>query len=724
MYVLDYGNSVQGTVYVVNGTSVVGTVNSGTSQVYCSDDGNYPIAYDPTDKMIYVSSNDFSSASANGNVSVISGTTRIANVTVGKGPCAIAFDPADGYIYVANSYDNTVSIISGTTVVGTVVVGSSPSALAYDSHNQDMYVVSQSGVSVLSGGTVVGTISLGYSVSSSIAFNPSNNEMYVTSFSCCTTPIDVNLSAINGTKMVGTVRVGSTSVYGASIAYDPADNDMYVVPWGNSTGTTIVVVSGLTVIGTIREGPYSVASAFDPATNEMFVTSTYSVLALSGTSVDYNITGIPGPNALAFDTSNNYMYVTYGSHVALIGPVTPFDYTLSISPSSGTVTSGQSIMSTVTATLTAGTAQSVMLGVSAISPLPAVCQSSSGPSPCGNLVFSPTSITPSTAGATSTLTLSTTSVLPVGTYAITISGIPGGLPSSSAVFTVTVTAPSPGKSTTSVLVTCSPSSINVGRFTTCTATVTGNYPSGTVTFASSSTTGTFATSSCTLSAGACSATYVDSATASLTATITASYAGDTNNNSNNGSSSLNISKPAGVIAVGATTSTLTNGGFTANQVSATGISVTITGSTASNGTPVGVSTQTLNAPNSGIPAPNLSSPSYYDVLVTGISSGNAQVCISFSSATSTTMQYWEGTSWTSASSITVSGGKVCGTIPVSALTGTNIVLGNTIESTPPQPTIFGLTQILFYGIIGGLSVIVLVAIAVIVRRRGKRTPSV
>ena len=199
--------------------------------------------------------------------------------------------------------------------------------------------------------------------------------------------------------------------------------------------------------------------------------------------------------------------------------------------------------------------------------------------------------------------------------------------------------------------------------------------------------------------------------------ITASYSGDINNNPSTGTLSLSVARPAGVITVGVRESQVglggISGGLTSNQSSTTGLSVTITGSTASFGTPVDVTTETLSEPSSGVPAPDLASPAYYDVFVTGISSGNAQVCIhSRTAVSSTIMQYWTGATWTNASDIRLNAGTVCGTIPVSALTGTNLVLGT------PKPTIIGLDPMVFYIIVGVIvAAAATVSIAVVARRR-------
>ena len=80
--------------------------------------GPYPegIAYDPSNGYIYVA-NDGSNT-----VSVINGTTVIATITVGQWPTGVAYDPSNGYIYVANDVSNTVSIISTSPSLSSLAV--------------------------------------------------------------------------------------------------------------------------------------------------------------------------------------------------------------------------------------------------------------------------------------------------------------------------------------------------------------------------------------------------------------------------------------------------------------------------------------------------------------------------------------------------------------------------------------------------------------------------
>jgi hypothetical protein len=88
------------------------------------------------------------------------------------------------------------------------------------------------------------------------------------------------------------------------------------------------------------------------------------------------------------------------------GSTTGNDFSISDSPTSGTVTAGGSTTTTVSTAVTSGSAQTVNLAASG---LPSGATAS----------FNPTSVT---AGGSSTATISTSSTTPAGTYSITITG--------------------------------------------------------------------------------------------------------------------------------------------------------------------------------------------------------------------------------------------------------------------------------------------------------------
>jgi thermopsin len=100
--------------------------------------------------------------------------------------------------------------------------------------------------------------------------------------------------------------------------------------------------------------------------------------------------------------------------------------------------------------------------------------------------------------------------------------------------TLTLTTPPPTQSSTSVV--CSPNTVYVDSPVTCTATVSGSDPTGTITWSTSSSTGTFSSGQTPLTSGTSTTTYTDPSQG--TVTITASYSGDTNNAPSSNSAKL------------------------------------------------------------------------------------------------------------------------------------------------------------------------------------------
>jgi YVTN family beta-propeller protein len=146
------------------------------------------VAYDPSNGYIYVAD------CGSDTVSVIDGTTVIANIHVGPGPWGIAYDPSNGYIYVADSGSDTVSVINGAnnTVIANITVGSGPWGIAYDPSNGYIYVTNHNSgtVSVINGAnnTVIANITVG-SGPWGIAYDPSNGYIYVTNYASGTVSI-------------------------------------------------------------------------------------------------------------------------------------------------------------------------------------------------------------------------------------------------------------------------------------------------------------------------------------------------------------------------------------------------------------------------------------------------------------------------------------------------------------------------------------------------------
>jgi len=179
------GGYVNYTLDLVNNTLINGNfVNTGNALE------PWGIAYDPSNGYIYVANY------GSGTVSVINGknNTVIATIPVGSDPMGVAYDSSNGYIYVANWYSGTVSVINGTTVIANILVvkgpEEGPGEVAYDPSNGYIYVTIYGSnlVSVINGTTVIANIPVGIGPWG-IAYDPSNGYIYVANYNSGTVSI-------------------------------------------------------------------------------------------------------------------------------------------------------------------------------------------------------------------------------------------------------------------------------------------------------------------------------------------------------------------------------------------------------------------------------------------------------------------------------------------------------------------------------------------------------
>ena len=190
----------------------------------------------PSNGYIYVA-NELSDT-----VSVINGTTVIANITVGIDPVGVAYDPSNGYIYVTNAWSGTVSVINGATntVIANITVGIDPVGVAYDPSNGYIYITNygSSTVSVINGTTVIANIPVNIVIANrtfgirpaGVAYDPSNGYIYVTDSGWDT------VSVINGTTVIANITVGIQPV---GVAYDPSNGYLYVTNFYSGTVSII-----------------------------------------------------------------------------------------------------------------------------------------------------------------------------------------------------------------------------------------------------------------------------------------------------------------------------------------------------------------------------------------------------------------------------------------------------------------------------------------------------
>jgi hypothetical protein len=236
-----------------------------------------------------------------------------------------------------------------------------------------------------------------------------------------------------------------------------------------------VTVTDTTNVSNIPQGTVNFTGLMPGTTGAHFLSNTCTLGSAGTCTVVISATS----KGIAYTTATYYGDSTHNGSISFpasfgVTATIPFDYSLSTSPSSAYVVAGQSTTVTITATLTTSTSRQITLAAS-ISPSPTVCAFGSGTSPCGSIAFSPTVVIPTNQGTNSTLTISTTVVVPAGTYTVTITGNPAGSSSSSATFTLTITEPGSPPPDFGIL--ANPGSLNIQAGTMGTSTITIS-PSG------------------------------------------------------------------------------------------------------------------------------------------------------------------------------------------------------------------------------------------------------
>ncbi|MCI4345502.1 MAG: YncE family protein [Thermoplasmata archaeon] len=261
--------------------------------------GSWPegAAYDPTNGYLYVAN------SGSNNVSVINGTKLIATVGAGSSPVSVTYDGTNGFVYVSNSGSPNVTVINGTKSVGSVAVGPNPTTTAYDARNGYVYVPvnGTNRVVFLNGTSIVGNVSVG-NYPNAATFDPKNGFVYVENWFSNT------LSFLNGTSLIKTVYIPAGPAGSSPIAstYDPNNGWIYVVDQG---GLNVTALNGTTIVGSVGVGWYPRSATFDAQNGFIYVPGNNNVSVINGTTLVKTFTGFVSPYASAYDAGNGWVYV-------------------------------------------------------------------------------------------------------------------------------------------------------------------------------------------------------------------------------------------------------------------------------------------------------------------------------------------------------------------------------------------------------------------------------
>lgn len=144
-----------------------------------------------------------------------------------------------------------------------------------------------------------------------------------------------------------------------------------------------------------------------------------------------------------------------------------------------------------------------------------------------------------------------------------------------------------------------------------------------------------------------------------------------------------------VISTATSTATVTQNSATVDQTSATGVNVTVSGSSLQEGARLNVTSIYYgdNAPQ-GTGAVSVNGAVFYDVRVTsssGALSSSVSVTVSLTNpdfTSASVIKYWNGNTWVAVATTFTAPHTVSGKFPASALTGTPILVGVPKASTP------------------------------------------
>ncbi len=208
----------------------------------------------------------------------------------------------------------------------------------------------------------------------------------------------------------------STETFDFAVSINPESRS---IQQGESVQVTVTVTllngTSQTVTLSASDIPSGASATFNLSSGNPTFTDTLTITTTESTPIgNYTIT-ITGTGGELVKTANYTLTITAKSQ--------PFDFSVSVSPDSGSVQQGNSTTQSIMISLTSGSPQSVSLSISG---LPSGASASLDKS-FGDPTF------------TDTMTISTSSTTPAGTYIITVTASGGNL-TKTATYTLTVTS--------------------------------------------------------------------------------------------------------------------------------------------------------------------------------------------------------------------------------------------------------------------------------------------
>ena len=262
---------------------------------------------------------------SDGSTAVVADTLVLTNDTVEPGnflpangvdPVALAFDSADGDLYVADQGSASVTVIDGwtNTVIDSIPLSFWPKVIAYDPANETIYVGANStnNLTAINNTTVVGAFDLwnwtGVDCGpTALAYDGANNYLY----EACPGGTVLAFSLENETYSYVSVGAGPYA-----LAVDNATDTIYVAN-GGSNSLTVIDGATQSVTQSIAVGVDPDGLALDSSNGTVYVSNYGSgnVTVFNSTTLA-SVTSIPlgaNPTALTYDSALGYVWVVDNS---------------------------------------------------------------------------------------------------------------------------------------------------------------------------------------------------------------------------------------------------------------------------------------------------------------------------------------------------------------------------------------------------------------------------
>jgi YVTN family beta-propeller protein len=215
--------------------------------------------------------------------------------------------PVAGTPWIA--LESADAVVAPGSLFGQVPVGHRPVALAWDPPDQELFVANFGSDNVtvvdLTNGRVVTTIAVGHEPAG-ICYDGARSRVVVANFGSDTVSV---ISTVTD-RVTSTVPVGADPV---ALTANPLDGRVYVANAGSGNVTLVNDSSGTTA-GSITVGAGPAAVVFDPLDGAMVVACSGSgqLVALRGGAPAYTVMVGPGLDGAAVDPYSGDLWVTIG----------------------------------------------------------------------------------------------------------------------------------------------------------------------------------------------------------------------------------------------------------------------------------------------------------------------------------------------------------------------------------------------------------------------------